>query len=83
MFIDKAKDLHESQDLYSEVMSARESIKAMAPKKKRRKTQIWMDFEESYKWDLQVLSLFSCSACTSFGITPFRSINLKKKGNVK
>ena len=44
-----------------------------------------MDFEESYKLDLQVLSVFSCSITISlnFDITPFRSIHLKRKENVK
>ena len=35
-------------------MAKKESIKATAPKRKKKKTQIWQEFEESYIMDLNV-----------------------------
>ena len=50
----KADDHGKSKDLYDKIMAIKESIKATAPKRKKKKTQIWMEFEESYLMDLNV-----------------------------
>lgn len=54
MIIEKADDFYKSNDLYDEIMTKKESIKATAPRKNRKKTPIWKEFEESYIMDLNV-----------------------------
>ena len=43
-----------AKNLYDEIMLKKENIKATASKRKKRMTQIWKDFEESYQKDLDV-----------------------------
>ena len=54
--LEKAGDHGTSKDTYDEIMVKKESIKATAPKakKKRKTTQIWKEFEDSYLMDLNV-----------------------------
>ena len=66
MCLEKAKDYGKSKDLYDEIIATKESIKATAPKRKRKATQIWKEFEKSYLMDLNVSlfiqhTLFSCN----------------------
>lgn len=44
-----------AQDLYDEIVSSRESIKQTAPRRKKRGTMLWKEFEKSYRKDLEVL----------------------------
>ena len=51
---EKGKDFQNAQELYNEVLSCRENIKFTAPRKKKRETSLWKEFEVSYHKDLEV-----------------------------
>lgn len=52
--LEKADDHGTSKDIYDQIVAKKESIKATAPKRKKKTTQIWREFEESYLMDLNV-----------------------------
>jgi hypothetical protein len=78
---EKGKDFQNAQGLYNEILSSRESIKLTltVPRRKKRETLLWKEFEISYRKDLEVtifiagnfrennfLSMIACTvtACT-------------------
>ena len=56
--LEMAGDHGTSKDLYDEIMAKKESIKATAPKRKKKTTKLWREFEESYLMDLNVSNDF-------------------------
>lgn len=57
---EKGHDFYKAQDLYNEVLTSREKIKYTAPKRKKRETLLWKEFEKSYRKDLEALYQISC-----------------------
>jgi hypothetical protein len=53
---EKGKDLQNAQDLYNEILSSKEKIKRTAPRRKKRETLLWKEFEINYRKDLEVTS---------------------------
>ena len=51
---EKGKDFQNAHDLYNEILSSKEKIKRTAPKRKKKETLLWKQFETNYRKDLEV-----------------------------
>lgn len=52
--IGKQTTYHESMDSLNNITKTREFIRETAPRRKKRTTKIWRDFESAYDMDIKV-----------------------------
>ena len=74
---DKQHKLDTAEDLLKDLTSSKDHIKAIAPKRKKRVTKLWKDFENGYLKDLEVCkSVNSTTSCNY----PFNTLDIQTAG---